>query len=80
MNKIFKMILLGMCLISLTGCFSNCRYTEKYEYIDMLGNTGLSNHCYIASNGNGLICEIDRGRIQVSQYKKIFVEKVCPNE
>ena len=80
MNKKIKTISTCICLIFLVGCQANCYHTTKYEYIDLLGNTGRTNHCYTSSNRGGLYCNIDGGKIQVTQYKKVVVERVCPNE
>lgn len=74
MKKIF---LLAIPLL-LTGCVRVCINDDTYEYIDLFGNKGTSNYCYIGNRGSSLLCEIgEDGFIQVAEYKLIEDKEVC---
>lgn len=77
--KKYKLFMICIFLILLTGCYKNCTYIKYYKYIDIAGNEGISDRCYTSKKG-GLYCSVDRGRAQVAQYKKIIVKKGCSNE
>ena len=73
-----KIIILILAIILLTGCVTVCKTESHYEYIDLFGNKGTSEHCYIPYEGGTLICELGiDSNVQVSEYKLIIEESNC---
>ncbi len=73
-----KIILLAIPLL-LTGCVTVCVDENKYEYIDMLGNSGTSDNCYYGGyRAGGLYCELEEdSMVQVSQFELVESKSVC---
>lgn len=62
----------GFLVLIIILC-SDKEVEREYEYIDLLGNKGISNYCYGASYGT-LKCSLGKESVvQVYQYK--LVEK-----
>lgn len=77
--KIIKIVAFILILFGLTGCVNVCTVENKYEYIDMLGNSGISDNCYYGGyRAGGLYCELEEdSMVQVSKYKLVESKEIC---